>query len=282
MTYRVGCVSYINAKPLIEGLEQHADAQVRYDVPAALLDDLLSEEVDIALCPVMDYFKSPQPLTIVPAGCIGCDGPTFTVRLFSRVPIEQISQIHMDTESHTSVALLQVLLWQKLGRVPALIDYHARERVANGKIIELPQAMLLIGDKVVSDSPAAVTHPYQMDLGEAWKQLNHLPFVFAVWMTRPNLDLGDLPDQLAQRHEANLQPNQLHRIVEQYAERHSWPKSLALEYLRDTLRFHFGECQMQAMHRFGELLAQHGMLESQRPLQMYDGRIVRFPSASGY
>ena len=70
-TWRVGCVSYLNAKPLIHGMEEAADAaraRARYDVPSRLLDDLLSGAVDVALCPVIDYFRSPRPLVVVPSG----------------------------------------------------------------------------------------------------------------------------------------------------------------------------------------------------------------------
>ena len=61
---RIGCVGYLNAKPLIDGLEGLADPVVRLDVPSALLEDLQRREVDIALCPVIDYYRSTEPLVI--------------------------------------------------------------------------------------------------------------------------------------------------------------------------------------------------------------------------
>ena len=113
--HRIGCVGYLNAKPLIEGLEGLADPVVRLDVPSALVADLERGEVDIALCPVIDYYRSGQPLVVVPVGCIASDGPTQTVRLFSQVPIDSITRVHADTDSHTSVALLRVLLDEMYG-----------------------------------------------------------------------------------------------------------------------------------------------------------------------
>jgi chorismate dehydratase len=47
-----------------------------------------------------------------------------------------------------------------------------------------PETVLLIGDKVVTDAPPESRYPYQLDLGEAWKKLTGLPFVYAVWMCR--------------------------------------------------------------------------------------------------
>ena len=268
---RIGCVSYLNAKPLIEGLVEEAagpaELQVRYDVPARLLADLEAGEVNLALCPVIDYFRAARPLTIVPAGGIGCAGPTLTVRLFSRVPIERITTIHADTDSHTSVALLRVLLAELHDHRPELIDYHAREHVAGHRLTDPPEAMLLIGDKVVTDSPLAVTYPHQLDLGEAWHRLTGLPFVFAVWMAPRGIDLGDLPQRLVAQRQRNS--TRIEAIVDRYAERHGWPRDLALEYLKNVLRFPVGEHELDAIRHFSDLAARHGLIDQPRPLMVH-------------
>ena len=268
---RLGCVSYLNAKPLIESLDQNHPTAVKFDVPSRLLDDLLEDRVDVALCPVIDLFTSPEPLVVVPGGCIGCDGPTLTVRLYSQVPIEEIQTIHADTDSHTSVALLQLMFRLREGRLPKLIDYHARERVANGRMVEDPEAMLLIGDKVVTDSPAAVRYPHQLDLGEAWKQHTGLPFVFAVWMTRPDKSLGDLPQWLDQTRQRNLQPAALDAIVQRYASTHGWPDALARQYLGEILHYTFGPRQLEAITCFADHMLHHHMLKTPRAVTLYDG-----------
>src|SRR5687768_2357662 len=85
----VGSVSFLNAKPLIFGLEIQADVNLVLDVPSRLLDGLLDGRFDVALLPVIDYQRMPN-LRVVPSGGIGCDGPTLTVRIFSPVPVERI------------------------------------------------------------------------------------------------------------------------------------------------------------------------------------------------
>lgn len=266
---RLGCVSFLNAKPLIEGVSERFGVDVRYDVPSQLLDDLLSGQVDVALCPVIDLFTSSEPLEIVPCGCIGCDGPTLTVRLYSQSPIEELDTIYADTDSHTSVALLRLLYRMRHNRTLNLIDFHARERVADGKMVEHPEAMLLIGDKVVTDSPPAVTYPYQLDLGEAWKELTGLPFVFAVWMTRPATRLGDLPEQLSETLEANLKPDQLETIIQTHAESHGWPADLAHSYLGRILSYRFESPQLEAVSRFAEHLIAHNLIRNPRPIMLH-------------
>jgi len=266
-TYRIGCVSYLNAKPLIDGLDDEPGLTVRSDVPARLLADLESGEVDIALCPVIDFFASAHELALVPVGGIGCEGPTLTVRLYSKVPIEQVTTLHADTDSHTSVALAQILLSKLFGVRPKIIDYNARERVAEGRIDEQPEAMLLIGDKVVTGSPLAVQYPYQLDLGEGWHELTGLPFVFAMWMARRGVDLGDLPARLSARLDANLPQRLL--IAERYAQQHGWPSELAEHYLIDVLRYRVGRLELEAVARFGRLAREHGLVDTDRAVWLY-------------
>lgn len=264
---RVGCVSYLNARPLISGLDEEPGIHVRTDVPARLLAELESGEVDVALCPVFDFFTSSQELVLLPVGAIGCKGPTLTVRLYSQVPIDQITTLYADTDSHTSVALAQVLLDQLFSVRPEMIDYDAREQTAEGRIHESPQAMLLIGDKVVTGSPLAVQYPYQMDLGEGWYDLTGLPFVFAIWMARADTHLLDLPEKLTARLTANLPQRMI--IAERYATQHGWPSDLAEHYLIDVLRYEVGEDELQAIERFGQLVHELGLTGHARKVRLY-------------
>ncbi|MCC6679460.1 MAG: menaquinone biosynthesis protein [Phycisphaeraceae bacterium] len=266
-TYRIGCVSYLNAKPLIDGLEDQPDMHLRLDVPARLFEDLVDGAVDIALCPVADLHRPEAGLCVVPVGGIGSDGPTFTVRLYSRVPLEQITAIHADSESHTSVMLLRVLMRHRLGHCPSLLDYHAREHVAEGKLVEQPQAMLLIGDKVVTDSPLAVHYPYQLDLGQAWHEWTGLPFVFAAWSARQDADLGALPKRLADT--LALNRNRIDAVAERYAPVHGWPVDLAKTYLGRIMCYDVGQRQLDALERFSSEAAKMDLLPHQRPLRLY-------------
>src|SRR3954451_22145665 len=111
---RVGSVSFLNAKPLIYGLESASDVELSLAVPSRLLEGLRSAALDVALLPVIDYQRMPG-LRVVPSGGIACDGETLTVRLFSRRPVEQIRRLACDADSHTSVALARVILAERYG-----------------------------------------------------------------------------------------------------------------------------------------------------------------------
>jgi chorismate dehydratase len=264
---RVGCVKFLNTKPLIDGLDGEPGVALRSDVPSALLDELVAGVTDVALCPVIDYQRSPAELAVVPVGGIGCDGPTMTVRLVSRLSIGQITTVHTDTDSHTSIALMRVILAEMYGIEPTITDLtpDALNHAVRG---DGPDTLLVIGDKVVTHHPAEGIYRHVLDLGEAWKDHTGLPFVFAVWMARPDTKLGDWPKRMTQLRQANAQ--RIGAIVGRYAAPLGWPTVLAREYLEDCLRFEVGPRQLEAMAQFWQRAAQHGLIERVRPLRLHD------------
>src|SRR5436853_7763777 len=92
---RVGSVSFLNAKPLIYGLETSDDIELSLAVPSRLLARLHQGDLDIALLPVIDY-QLMAGLCVVPSGGIGCDGETLTVRIFNKCPLTQLKTLARD------------------------------------------------------------------------------------------------------------------------------------------------------------------------------------------
>lgn len=260
--HAIGCVSFLNARPLIEGLDRRDDLAVRFDVPSRLLDDLTRGEVDVALCPVIDYQLADTPLELLPVGGIGCDGPTLTVRLFSRVPLDQITRVYADTDSHTSVVLSRIILAERCGVQPPIKPLPP-DTCWHGEV----DTVLLIGDKVVARAPDDERYPHQLDLGEAWRELTGLPFVFAVWMTRPDAMLGALPDELRRCREHNA--DQIDTIVAQHAAARGWPDELAREYLGELLRYDVGDRELEAIELFWRKACDLGFIDTHRPLRCH-------------
>lgn len=243
----------MNAKPLIHGLDEADDLQLSLDVPAKLIDGLREGRFDVALLPIIDYQRL-EGLRVIPSGGIGCDGPTLTVRLFSKVPMGQVRTLACDTHSHSSVALARVIFAESYGVTPTFVPLDTDDPAAEPPVAE---ARLLIGDKVVCEEPAGF--PHQVDLGEAWKQLTGLPFLFAAWVARAGVDLGDLPDRLAIAKQTGLAD--VDRIVERFAVPRGWPAGLARRYMTEYLKYDVGARQLEAARRFHALAFTHGMLD---------------------
>lgn len=253
----VAAVSFLNARPLIDGLENEPGLRLLTAVPSRLLEVLLGRRAGIALCPVIDFQQADTDLCIVPVGAIGSDGATHTVRVFSSVPIAEIDSVRVDGDSHTSVALLQVVLDAANGRLPRLATI--------GDEPGAPQALLLIGDKVVTHAPDPGRYPHQLDLGQAWKELTGLPFVFATWLAHRGDDLGSLPSALARRRRDNL--HRIREIVAAHAE--GWPADLATRYLTDILRYEIRDRELEAVELFWQRCRALGLIERLRPLELY-------------
>ena len=269
--HTVAAVSFLNARPLVDGLENEPGVKLVTDVPSRLLETLIPASIshqlpaaDVALCPVIDFQLAPEELCIVPVGAIGSDGPTLTVRVFSRIPMEEVQYVHIDGDSHTSVALLQMVFSELFGRTPELGVLESSD--LNGSD-DAPDTVLLIGDKVVRDEPDPSRYPYQLDLGGAWKELTGLPFVFACWMAPADHDLGDLPEILARRREINRRfiPD----IVASHAAASGWPEDLATRYLGRILRYELGVRELESVELFWSRCHELGLIDQLRPMKIY-------------
>jgi chorismate dehydratase len=257
---RIASVSFFNAKPLIYCLDDADDLHLLLDVPSRLIDALRENRADVALLPVIDYQRM-DGLRIVPAGAIGCDGPTLTVRIFSRKPIQQIGTLACDSDSHTSVALARIVLAEHFKIHPEFIAHQT----APGSAAK-HDAVLLIGDKVVCEEP--VGYPFQLDLGQVWKEMTGLPFVFAIWTAREDVDLRDLPQRLENARRAGLA--HAAELVARHAVPRGWPAGIAMQYITAYLKYDVAQPQLEAIGRFFDLCARHGLIEKPvRPLLSY-------------
>lgn len=256
---RLGSVSYLNAKPLVYGLDEADDLRLHLDVPSQLLDGLREQRYDVALLPVIDYQRMPG-LRLLTAGGIGADGPAMTVCIFSKVPIERIETLHCDVDSHTSVALARIILAEQYNRRPEFVDFKPPLAASRS---DAPTSMLLIGDKVVCEPPRQ-GYEHRIDLGQAWKTMTGLPFVFAAWMARSEIDLRDLPARLEQAKRRGLA--HVDEIVEQYAIPRGWQRAQARAYLTEYLKYDIDTPHLRAIERFHQLASDHGIIPEARPL----------------
>jgi chorismate dehydratase len=245
MATRLGVVSFLNSKPLIAGLADRSDVALTFDVPARLPQLLSTGAVDAALVPIIDVLRSRGDWRPVSDACIACDGETMTVRVFSQVPPDRITTLHVDGDSHTSVALATVLWHELYGRAIERVPLHDPATA---------EAILLIGDKVVD--PARGSFAYEVDLGGAWRQLTGLPFVFAVWATpTPDAGLAELLTIARNRGLAELEP-----IIAEHAPLHGWSSEAARRYLGRCLRFRLESRAIAGANRFAELCRQYDLI----------------------
>lgn len=250
MRWRLGVVSYLNAKPLIAGLETDPTIELIHEVPARLPALLEEDVVDAALVPVIDLVQPGRCWRIISDACIGCDGETLTVRVFSRVRPEGIRRLHVDGDSHTSIALAKIIWREVYGCSLDIVPFNGN---GTGESCE---AVLLIGDKVVNHQ--LIDHDIETDLGSAWKALTSLPFVFAVWAASDRAELTGLGDRLSRARDAGLASAPM--IAADYGPGMGWPVALATRYLTTRLKYNLGPRERLGMARFLELAKKHSIV----------------------
>jgi chorismate dehydratase len=180
---RVGAVSYLNTKPLLYGIEHSPlidEISLITEYPSRIADMLLNDEIDIGLVPV-SIIPEMKEYHINTSYAIGCNGPVASVCLFSPCPIEEIDTVLLDYQSRTSVALARILFkkyWKTNPKfLPADPDFLEE--------IKGHTAAVVIGDRALG---LRTQSAYVYDLGEAWKTLTGLPFVFAAWISNKVLN----------------------------------------------------------------------------------------------
>jgi chorismate dehydratase len=248
---RIGAVEYLNTKPLICDLELLApDAELILDLPSRLADGLAQGELDVALIPVIEYFRAGN-YSLVPNIAIGSRGPVLSVTLFSRVPVGEIRTLALDEGSRTSAALVQVLLRMRYEVLPRLqplpMDAVADEVNAD--------AVLLIGDRAMRASLPGF--PYSYDLGQEWHEWTDLPFVYAAWAVRPGVDLGDVTDALTEAKRRGRE--RVAHIAHFEAPRLQLDAGFCRRYLTNIIHFDLGPRELAGLRRFHELACELGL-----------------------
>jgi len=258
---RIGCVKYLNARPLIRGWP----GCIEFDHPSVLCERLAKGELDVALVSSFEFLRNPI-YRIVDEVSISSDGPVYSVVVAHRGDISQIKEIELDPASQTAVNLLRCL-HAEVGFNPRLVRRNTGVSPAGAKSISVRRAQLLIGDQAIRFRESHAGEFRFWDLGEQWKKLIGLPFVYALWLIRPevpdaktiasrlralgNENLANLDDLIAEAVAGVADPGSSEQLDPDFLGR----------YYREHLRFSFGEEEKEGLRTFAKLCAKHGLLE---------------------
>lgn len=193
---RLGRIGYINCYPVYGAIDRGIVAVAAEPVtgtPSELNDLLAAGELDVSVVSAVEYARNAAAYRLLPDLAVSCDGPVRSVLLLSRRPVEELEQgtILLSASSRTSVYLLR-LLCQDVWRVHPRFAEARAEAADLDALAGLPhEAVLVIGDSALILA-ARRSYPYCYDLGEEWKRWTGLPFVFAVWAARREVDPAQL------------------------------------------------------------------------------------------
>lgn len=249
---RIGAVGFLNARPLAHGLDRDARVSLRLDVPSECARLLHAGEIDLGLVPVVEVLRGQVPYDIVPGLAIACDGPVNSVALFTRVPVAEVRRLALDVSSRSSVALVRVLCRHHFGIDPEFVD--AAPDLAS--MLDEADAALMIGDPAL-DAPWQALGATKIDLGDAWKAMTGLPFVFAAWVARPGIVTPALVDLLQAARRAGQRAIPALAAADAAGDP---ARAMRLEqYLRQNIRYDLDEPARRGLARYLLLVMQDGL-----------------------
>lgn len=251
-TTRVGAVSYLNSKPLIENWTAHApDAELSLDLPSRLADSLGSGQFDVALIPSVEYFSKPT-YSIISDACIACHGAVWSVKLVFRKPPAQVRTLALDEGSRTSAALSKILLRERLGLSPQLLPFPIDAPIES----IAADAIVVIGDRAMHLDASPWVEVW--DLGEEWIAETGLPFVFAMWVARPQFHDPNLANTLSMIRDEGVAA--AHRIADREAAKYGLTPAVVVKYFEKHLHFWLGERERRGLSEFRRRASQIGLI----------------------
>ena len=263
---RVGAVSYLNTKPLVYGIEAHADEiDLCFDLPSRLADRLNSGDLDVALIPSIEAIANAD-YTILSDACIGCRGPVWSVKLLSRVPASKIKTLSMDEGSRTSRILGRIILSEQFGVRPQLSQLNMSDPWQSVST----DAVMIIGDRAMTAAPPEF--PFVWDLGEAWNDWTGLPFVFAVWAARADNRLEPHFDRLAAilSQARNQGIENIDAISNGNAAQYGLTETVCRNYLSDNLYFQLGDAEKRGLAAYFRYASDLNVIAPNLQLQFHD------------
>jgi len=257
---RLGAVDYLNARPLVYGLELRSDLfSLRFDVPSKCAALLHEGSIDVGMIPSIEYLRG-SDYRIVPGLGIISDGPVASVALFTMRPMEGIRSIAADTSSRTSYALLKILCVERFG-----IDPEFQPMAPNAEaMLQRCDAALLIGDPALFLDYRRLG-ANKIDLGEEWRALTGLPFVWAFWAGRKDALSPEAVKALIVARDQGITASA--RIAETYCG--SDRAALGASYLRDNIQYKLGGREEAGLLRYYDLAEQHGVVDTALPPLFY-------------
>jgi chorismate dehydratase len=263
---RLGAVDYLNARPLVHGLAARADRYaLRFDPPSRCAALLHEGSIDLGMIPSIEFLRG-DPYRLVPGVSIASLGDVASVALFTSKPIADVRTIALDSSSRTSAALLQILCARAFDIRPAFEtlppDFPTMLRKAD--------AALVIGDPALFATTEAAGLE-KIDLGDAWRGLTGLPFVWAFWAGRPGALAQEDVRTLQAARDAGVAAGDA--IAEAYGAGDPARVARGRAYLRSNMRYGLGDAERAGLERFYELAEAQG-LARQRPLAFFGGPVT--------
>lgn len=267
---RIAASTYLNSAPLVESFAR-GKLRRRYTLmgdaaPSRCAAMLSAGRCEIALIPVIEYQRM-SGIRLIPGISVASKRRVRSVLLASRLPLEDVRQVTLDTSSRSSQALVKILFQKRYGQLPDFSERTPDAALSCENMLEASDAALIIGDPAMRLAASAERLGVRIyDLAEEWREMTGLPFVFAVWAVREAEceNAGRLIRDFLDAKQEGI--DRIEEIAARYAVELALPERDLLDYLRNSVNYDLDEENLAGLHRYYDLAAECGLiLEAREP-----------------
>lgn len=267
---RISAISYLNTAPLMWDFE-HGQAgrnfDISYTLPSGCAGALAEGTADIGIIPAAAYAQIPG-LLVLPEVAIASRRAVRSILLVSKVPVERVRTVALDTSSMTSVALTKILFekWLGGGRT-----FTAMAPDVEGMLTR-HDAALMIGDPALKVDRKRY---HTLDLAEEWIRRTGKPFVFAFWavlgaaVAEANRPLN-LIEIFRDSRDHGLEPRNLNHIAREWAPRLEISEKEVQDYLTENICYQLDSECLEGLRLFYQYAAEIGALPAAPELRFVD------------
>ncbi len=243
--------------------ETAADFDISYTIPSACARALAEGTADIGIIPAAAYAATPD-LVIIPDIAIAARSAVRSILLVSKMPLDRVRTVALDTSSLTSVALAKILFAKWLGGARAYSDMAPNLDA----MLAACDAALLIGDPALQvDRERYIT----LDLAEEWNARTGKSFVFAFWaVRRPALaghDRAAITRVFKDSRDHGLMPEHLETVAQEWAPRLGLTLEAVRTYFARNIHYYLDPPCLEGLSLFYQLGAEIGALPAARELE---------------
>jgi chorismate dehydratase len=172
--------------------------------------------------------------------------------------LEEVSSVALSIESRTSVALVEVIFREFVGRVPRLEPFVPTLE----EMLREHDAALVIGDPAMTFGREGLR---VYDMAALWRELTGLGFVFAMWMAHESAAARVGRVNFAAARDEGLAS--IEEIAAAYEGELGRPRAELVEYLTRNICFELDEEMRAGLELFFRLAHRHGVISDLRPLK---------------
>jgi chorismate dehydratase len=285
---RISIVEFLNTAPLVWGFTD-GPLEGKYDlsfaVPSQCAEDLRAGRVDVGIIPAIEYQRMDDVVALPGMGVASKD-EVRSILVISKVPIERVRSLMLDTNSRSSVGLVRLLCARQWKISPQFID-AAPDPDA---MLARADAALIIGDPALrlrikldefeGKSPQGgvccagdfdeelingVETLFVYDVAQQWREMTGRPCVLAIWVARRGRVTPEIVADFQASREYGLA--RIGEIAEGAALKLELPPRALEKYLTVNIDFSLDQENLAGLELYYRECAREGLIPRVKPLE---------------